>query len=158
VLQELPPETSAEVLANMEAKEANEVRGLLGFEENTAGGFMTTEYIALVETAAVETAIEALKGFTGTLESIHSVYLVTADQTLSGVVPLARLLVENRNTPLFKLAEDPIISVPSHADEKQVVGIFHKYNLLVLPVVDDKKRIIGVVTADDVLELVIKEK
>jgi magnesium transporter len=158
VLQELPPEISAEVLANMETKEANEIRELLGFEENTAGGFMTTEFISLAETASVENAIEALKSFNGPLETIHSIYLTTSDRILSGVVPLARLLVEGSKTPLFKLADDPVISVPSHADEKQVISIFHKYNLLSLPVVDDKNRILGVVTADDVLELVIKER
>lgn len=158
VLQELPPEISAEVLANMETKEANEIRELLGFEENTAGGFMTTEFISLAETASVENAIEALKSFNGPLETIHSIYLTTSDRILSGVVPLARLLVEGSKTPLFKLADDPVISVLSHADEKQVISIFHKYNLLSLPVVDDKNRILGVVTADDVLELVIKER
>ena len=119
---------------------------------------MTTEFFSLPETADVGTAIEALKSFEGSFETIHSVYLTTADRMLSGVVPLARLLVESSNTPLLKLADDPAISVPSHADEKQVINIFHKYNLLTLPVVDDKKRILGMVTADDVLELVIKEK
>lgn len=158
VLQELPPETSAEVLANMDAEEANEVRELLGFEENTAGGFMTTEYIELPETATVETAVDALRTFTGTLESIHFVYLITENRVLTKVVPLARLLIADRNTPLYSLVDDPVISVPFHADEKTVISLFHKYNLLTLPVIDDHRRLLGVVTADDALELVIKEK
>jgi magnesium transporter len=158
VLQELPPETSAEVLANMETKEANEVRELLGFEENTAGGFMTTEFIVLLETATVEAAIEALRNFSGALEFIHSVYLIASNLELTGVVPLARLLVSESRTPLSALVTDPVISVPFHADEKTVISMFHKYNLLTLPVVDDNRRLLGVVTADDVLELVIKEK
>jgi magnesium transporter len=158
VLQELPPETSAEVLANMEAKEANEVRELLGFEENTAGGFMTTEFVVLLETATVEAAIEALKNFGGAIESIHSVYLIASNLELTGVVPLARLLVSDSRAPLNTLVTDPVISVPFHADEKTVISMFHKYNLLTLPVVDDNGRLLGVVTADDVLELVIKEK
>lgn len=158
VLQELPPETSAEVLANMETKEANEVRELLGFEENTAGGFMTTEFIVLQETATVESAVEALKNFSGPLESIHSIYLISDSLVLTKVVPLARLLVADRNAPLSSLVEDTAISVPFHADEKTVVNMFHKYNLLTLPVVDDNGRLLGVVTADDVLDLVINEK
>lgn len=158
VLQELPPETSAEVLANMEVEEANEVRELLGFEENTAGGFMTTEFIVVQETATVESAVEALRNFTGQLETVHSVYLIGNDLVLTGVVPLARLLVSDRNASLKDFAEDPVIFVPFHADEKTVVSMFHKYNLLTLPVVDDNGRLLGVVTADDVLELVIKEK
>ena len=158
VLQELPPETTAEVLANMDAEEAEEVRELLGFEENTAGGFMTNEFIVLQETATVEAAIEALKNFTGALETIHAVYLVEQNLVLTRVVPLALLLISDKDAPLNSLVSDPVISVPFHADKKTVINMFHKYNLLTLPVVDDNDRLLGVVTADDVLELVIKEK
>ena len=158
VLQELPPETSAEVLANMEAKEANEVRELLGFEENTAGGLMTTEFIVLLETATVESAAEALRNFSGPLESVHAIYLIDTSLVLTRVVPLALLLVADRNAQLNSLNTDEAISVPFHADEKTVISMFHKYNLLTLPVVDDNGRLLGVVTADDVLELVVREK
>jgi len=158
VLQELPPETSAEVLANMEAKEANEVRELLGFEENTAGGLMTTEFIVLLETATVESAAEALRNFSGPLESVHAIYLIDTSLVLTRVVPLALLLVADRNAQLNSLTAEEAISVPFHADEKTVISMFHKYNLLTLPVVDDNGRLLGVVTADDVLELVVKEK
>jgi magnesium transporter len=158
VLQELPPETSAEVLAKMETEEANEVRELLGFEENTAGGLMTTEFIVALETATVEAAIEALKNFSGPLETIHSIYLIAANLVLTGVVPLGHLLVADRNATLDSLVAEAVISVPFHADEKTVISMFHKYNLLTLPVVDDNDRLLGVVTADDVLELVVKEK
>jgi len=158
VLQELPPETSAEVLANMEAEEAKEVRELLGFEENTAGGLMTTEFAVVLDTVTVEAAVETIKRFSGPLESIHSLYLVASNLTLTGVVPLARLLVADREAPLHSLVTDPVISVRFHADEKTVINTFHKYNLLTLPVVDDNDRLLGVVTADDVLELVIEER
>jgi magnesium transporter len=160
VLQELPPETSAEVLANMEAEEAKEVRELLGFEENTAGGFMTTEFIVLQELATVEAAVEALKNFSGELGSIHSIYLIASDLTLTRVVPLALLLISDKDTPLGSLVSDSdtVLSVPFHADRKTVISMFHKYNLLTLPVVDDNDRLLGVVTADDVLEFFVKEK
>jgi magnesium transporter len=158
VLQELPPETTAEVLANMETKEANEVRELLGFEENTAGGLMTTEFIVLEDTATVEAAIEALKNFTVPLETIHSICLISAGMALTGVVPLGRLLISDKDLPLSSLATDEPISAPFHADEKTVISIFRKYNLLTLPVIDDNGRLLGIVTADDVLDLVVKEK
>jgi Mg/Co/Ni transporter MgtE len=158
VLQELPPETSAEVLANMEAEEANEVRELLGFEEKTAGGLMTTEFPLVVDTGTVEDAVNALKSFSGPLESVHFIYLIETNCVLSGEVPLARILISDKRTPLRELSTEPVISVPFHADEKTVIGMFNKYNLLALPVVDDNGRLLGVVTADDVLELVIKQK
>ncbi|MGB7624338.1 MAG: CBS domain-containing protein, partial [Terriglobia bacterium] len=158
VLQELAPETSAQVLANMEKEEAKEVRNLLGFEENTAGGLMTTEFIVVGDLATVESAVAALKAFDGSMESVHAIYLIDANANLTGVVPLGRLLLAEAGASLQQLSTDPVISVPFHADEKGVVSLFNKYNLLTLPVVDDNGRILGEVTADDVLDLLISSK
>ncbi len=158
VLQELSPETSAEVLADMEKDEANEVRELLGFEENTAGALMTTEYVVVHESATVEGAVAALKTFEGPIESIHAIYLVDNADVLAAVVPVGRILLSEANLPLKELATDSLISVPSHAAAISVVDLFHKYNLISLPVVDDGGHLIGVVTADDVLELVINKR
>jgi Mg/Co/Ni transporter MgtE len=128
---------------------------LLGFEENTAGGMMTNEYIVVGDSATVEGAIVALKIFEGDLESIHSFYLIDADCVLTGAVLLARIILVDHETPLKDLSSDPLISVPFHADEKTVAELFQKYNLLTLPVVDDNGRLLGVITADDVLDLLI---
>ncbi len=156
LLQELPPETSAELLADMEKEEATEVKELLGFEENTAGALMTTEYVVVGETATVGGLMEILKHFEGNIESVHEVYLINSEATLIGAVPLARILLAAPDTQLLTLAKDPLLQVSAHADAKTVVDLFHKYNLLTLPVVDDHNRLIGVITADDVLELVVK--
>ena len=155
VLQEMPPETSAEVLADMEKDEAEDVRELLAFEEKTAGALMTTEFVFVGEAATVEGAVVALKNFEGPLESIHVIYLVDAEARLTGAVALARILLAESSTPLKGLSEEPAVSVPTHMDQKEVVDLFHKYNLVTLPVVDDKGHLLGVVTADDVLALVV---
>jgi magnesium transporter len=155
VLQEMPPEASAEVLADMEKDEANEVRALLGFEEKTAGALMTTEFIVAGEAATIEGAVAALRGFEGKLESVHMIYLIGANGALTGVVPLAQILLAESTTPLKLLSMDPLISVEAHADQKTVVDLFHKYNLVALPVIDEKSHLVGVVTADDVLEVVV---
>jgi len=158
VLQKLEPETSAEVLADMRKEEASEVRELLGFEERTAGGLMSTEFVFVGEKAVVEGAIESLKNFEGELEAIHFVYLIDDSAALTGSVPLARILLADPKTELRELAIKPVISVEANADKAEVVELFHKYNLLTLPVVDDKGRLIGMVTADDVLEVVLDRK
>jgi Mg/Co/Ni transporter MgtE len=158
VLHELSPETSAEVLADMEKEEANEVRELLGFEENTAGALMTTEYVVVHESATVEGAVAALRSFEGPIESIHVIYLVGDHAVLTGAVPVSRILLSEASLPLKELAIEPLISVPSHTAATSVVDLFHKYNLVSLPVVDDSGQLIGVVTADDVLELVITKR
>jgi len=155
VLQELPPETSAEVLADMEKDEATEVRALLGFEERTAGALMTTEFVLVHEDARLEGVIAALRSFEGKLEAVHMIYLIDAEARLTGVVPLAQILLADSSTPLKGLSMDPLISVEVHTSEKRVVDLFHKYNLVALPVVDEKSHLLGVVTADDVLELVV---
>ncbi|HUU14898.1 MAG TPA: CBS domain-containing protein [Terriglobia bacterium] len=158
VLQELSPETSAELLADMETEEAKEVRELLAFEENTAGALMTTEYLVVGETATVAGAIEALRNFEGPLESVHVIYLVNPDRVLTGAVPVARILLAESTTMLRGLTTSPMISILAHRGENEVVDLFHKYNLLALPVVDEKGHLLGMVTADDVLELVVNRK
>lgn len=158
VLHELPPETSAELLAGMESDEAKEVRELLGFEESTAGAMMTTDYIAVDESSGIASVIEALRGFEGQVESVHQICLTGPNDMLTGSVPLARILLAASDAPLKDLASDPLISVQAHADEKEVVELFHKYNLVDLPVTNEDGRLIGVVTADDALEVVVKHK
>jgi CBS domain-containing protein/sporulation protein YlmC with PRC-barrel domain len=158
ILQEMPPETSAELLADMDKEEAKEVRDLLGFEEDTAGALMTTDFIVVGDSATVEGAIVGLKYYEGPLESVHVVFLVNNEMILTGSVALARILLAEAHTPLSQLTGGPVISVNAQADNKTVVDLFHKYNLVVLPVIDDKGRLLGVVTADDVLELVVQKK
>ena len=158
VLSQLSPETSAELLADMEKEGAQDVRDLLGFEENTAGSIMTTDYVVVHETAAVDGAIAALKNFEGPIEAIQMIYLINEKVVLTGAVPVARLVLAEARTPLMELSADPLISVQAQAHVKSVVDLFHKYNLMSLPVVDDEGQMLGMVTADDVLELVINRK
>lgn len=158
VLQELPPERSAELLADMEKEEAQDVRELLGFEENTAGALMTTEYIVVGEEATVAGAIEALRNFEGPVESVHAVFLVNSQGVLTGTVPIGRILLADANTPLKTLAAEETISARTYDNDRVVIDLFQKYNLVALPVVDDVGHLLGVVTADDVLDLVVNRK
>jgi magnesium transporter len=158
VLHEMPPETTAEVLAGMEKDEAQEVQELLGFEEETAGALMTTEFVAVTESASLTEAVQALKSFEGPVESVHQICLTDPQGVLSGVVPISRILLADASTPLKEISLDPVISVHSHADEREVVELFHKYNLVALPVVDENQYLLGLVTADDVLEVVVKHR
>ncbi|MDR3674871.1 MAG: CBS domain-containing protein [Acidobacteriota bacterium] len=158
VLNQLSPETSAEVLADMEKDEAEEVRELLGFEENTAGSMMTTEYVVVHESATVEGAIEALRNFEGHVENIHQIYMIDDEATLKGAVALGRVALADANTPLGDLTTEPPISAQAEQSVRSVVDLFHKYNLMSLPVIDEDRHLLGIVTADDVLELVINRK
>jgi len=158
VLNQLSPETSAEVLADMEKEEAKEVRELLGFEENTAGSMMTTEYVVVHDSATVEGAIEALRNFEGPVEGIQQIFMIDKEAALKGAVPIGRIVLAASSTPLMDLSSEPLISVQAQQSVKSVVDLFHKYNLMSLPVVDEERHLLGIVTADDVLEVVINRK
>lgn len=158
VLNQLPPETSAEVLADMEKEDAKDVIELLGFGENTAGSIMTNEYVVVHESATVEGAIEALRNFEGEVESIQHIFVIDNEAALKGAVPIGRIVLAAANTPLMELSVDPLISVKAHESARSVVDLFNKYNLMSLPVVDDDRHLLGFVSADDVLEVVINRK
>jgi CBS domain-containing protein len=158
VLNQLSPETSAEVLADMEKEGAEEVRELLAFEENTAGSIMTTEYVVVHESATVEGAIEALRNFEGQVEAVQQIFVIDSEAVLTGAVAIGRIVLAASTTPLMDLASEPLISVQAHQSVKSVVDLFHKYNLMSLPVIDEERHLLGMVTADDVLEVVINRK
>jgi flagellar motility protein MotE (MotC chaperone)/sporulation protein YlmC with PRC-barrel domain len=153
LLADLPKEQTEKILEEMQPEEREEVSELLEFEENTAAGRMTTDYLALPPAATVSDAIEALRKFEGGIEGVSTIFLVDKDNRLVGAVPLAGLVLASADTPLSSLAPGLPISCLAGAKEKEVAELFDKYNLLTLPVVDDHGLLTGVITADDVISL-----
>jgi magnesium transporter len=123
------------------------------FEEDTAAGRMTTEYMALKPGAKVADAIEMLRNFEGGLESMSTIYIVGEKDKLLGAVPLAKIVLAPADTPLMLLSTSFMPTIHPGADEKQVAELFDKYNLLTLPVIDDQGAMTGVITADDVINM-----
>ncbi len=158
LLQELPPETSTELLAGMEPEEAEDVQELLQFEEDVAGALMTTDFIALPENATAEDAVTAVGAFEGSLESLHVLYLIDADEKLVGAIPLAQVVARPASKPLRELFEEPLISTAAEQPHDHVIELFQKYNLVSLPVVDEQGKLIGEVTSDDVIDLIVRER
>jgi len=153
LLADLPKEQTEKILEEMEPAEREEVSELLEFREDTAAGRMTTDYLALPPTAAVNDAVEALRKFEGGIEGVSTIFLVDNDNRLVGAVPLASLVLSSAETPLSSLAPGLPISCLAGAREKEVAELFDKYNLLMLPVVDAQGLLTGVITADDVISL-----
>jgi CBS domain-containing protein len=151
VLGGLEEETSHEILQEMEHEPKAEVSELLEFEDDTAGGMMNTEYIALSENATVASAIEALKGNEELAESLNTIFLIDSHERLVGTVPVARLFLYSADTPLRTLAAETLIEVPVAERQDRVTELFDKYNLLALPVVDEDRKLSGVITADDII-------
>jgi magnesium transporter len=158
ILGELP-EAKADALLNlMEPEEAQEVRLLMVYEDGTAGSLMTTEYISLSPGITVTEAFAQLRRLAAEAETIYYLYLVEEDLTLSGVLSLRELLMAEPDTLLRDLMQTRVISVhPQDADE-EVADSVNKYNLLAIPVVDNANRMLGIITVDDVLEMLIPDR
>jgi magnesium transporter len=153
LLADLPEERTAEILVQMQPEERQEVTELLEFKENSAAGRMTTEYIALPVAASASQAIEALRSFDGRLESMSTIFLIDSHGTLAGAVPLVRIVLAPAETPLLSLTQEPLVSCNEHAKEKEFAELFDKYNLLTLPVIDHRNQLMGVITPDDVINM-----
>jgi magnesium transporter len=152
-LAELEEQTSEEILEEMEQEPKTEVEELLEFAENSAGGLMNTEYVALPENATVAEAMEDLKAHEEILETLNTLFLVDQDGRLTAAVPLAKLFIARGATPLKELASEPLLQVDVEEKQDRITEIFDKYNLLALPVVDEAGKLAGAITADEVISL-----
>ncbi len=153
LLAELEEQTSEDILHEMEPEPKTEVEELLEFPEDSAGGLMNTEYVALPENAAVESAMEAFKANEEILETLNTVFLIDWDGRLTATVPLAKLFTAAGDTPLKDLAAETLIHVDVKETQDRITELFDKYNLLTLPVVDEAGKLVGAITADEVITL-----
>jgi magnesium transporter len=151
VLASLPPETSQDVLEELPGEEAREVEALLSFDEHSAGGLMSTEFVYVGETATRPEVVEWVRGRDINVEQLDTIFLIDGNAKLSGAVPMGRLLLASDDQPLTDLKLEPLVSVTPDAREKEVFALFDKYNLRSLAVVDATGRPIGAIAVDDVI-------
>jgi len=151
LLAELPEAQSEAILEEMEPEERQEVEELLEFDENSAAGCMTTDFIQLSPEATVSQAVEALRSFDGDPDQLTEIYLLDEKGVLAGVIPLARLVMALPETRLNVLAEPQVISCGAEIHQNELAELFDKYNLHEVAVVDAEKRMVGVVHADQVI-------
>ncbi|HSR70428.1 MAG TPA: magnesium transporter [Acidobacteriota bacterium] len=152
----LPPEQAQEVLELMGVKESKEVQHLLQHQDETAGRIMTPNVFALREDLTVSEAINAIQ--TGTdLEMVFYLYVVDDRNHLVGVVSLRQLLMVPPSTPLRKIMTTDVISVTTETDQEEVARIVALYDLLGVPVVDSQHRLVGIITVDDIIDVIQEE-
>jgi len=151
LLSELPEDKSDAILEEMEPEERQEVEELLEFDENSAAGCMTTDFVYLGIDATVAQAVQALRSFDGDPESVTEVFLLDEKRGLRGAIPLSRLVMAQPETRLVVLTEPRVLSCPADLNQNELAEIFDKYNLHALPVVDPHGRMVGVVRAEQVI-------
>jgi magnesium transporter len=157
LLGELPEDQSDAILEEMEPEERQEVEELLEFDEDSAAGGMTTEFVYLGIDATVAQAVQALRSFEGDPETVTEVYLLDEKRVLRGSVPLARLVMAQPDSHLSVLAEPRVLSCPPEMKQNELAEMFDKYNLHALPVTDSQGRMVGVVHAERVISF-LREK
>ena len=155
LLAELSDERSAELLNLMDAEEADDVRKLLTYPDDTAGGIMSTEFVAVRPETTAEQTIAFLRETAEETETIYYVYVTDASDTLLGVFSLRDLVIATPNTPVSDFMARRVVSVKLLDSQDLVAQVVSKYNLVAVPVVDDHNRLHGVVTADDALDKII---
>lgn len=156
LLGELSEEEVKELLSLIE-EDAEEIKGLLRYREDTAGGIMTTEFIGLPEDIPVEEAITRLREMAPDAEIIYYVYVINAQTKLTGVISLRDLIAAEDGTLLEEIMLRNVISVPAEMEQEEVARLVSRYDLLAVPVVDEEQRLLGIITVDDIIDVIEEE-
>ena len=151
LLAELPEDQSDAILEEMEPEERQEVEELLEFDEHSAAGCMTTDFVYLGIESTVAQAVQSLRTFDGDPETVTEIYLLDDKRVLHGSIPLGRLVIAQPETRLSVLMEPRVLSCPADMKQDEVAELFDKYNLHALPVVDTLNRMVGVVQSEQVI-------
>jgi CBS domain-containing protein len=166
IIEEMPPDDAADVLADLSAEkakeilehiekeEAEDIQELLGHEEDSAGGLMTTEYISYPSLITVGEVMERFKKDAEDIETVYYIYIVD-DEKLVGVLSLKELLLSGPELKIADIMETKIKTAGPEEDDGKVAEIISKYNLVALPVVDSEGFMLGIVTVDDILDRVL---
>jgi magnesium transporter len=153
----LPEERVAAVMQHVPAAARADIERLLTYPEGTAGSVMTTRFVALTASTPIEAAIDAIRALGDTSEQMNYVYVVDDSQHLVGVVPLRRLITASPDRQLAEVMLKDPASVHALSDQEEAAQLVSKYGLLSIPVVDDQHRVVGVITVDDIIDVINEE-
>ena len=157
ILGEVPQDNAMDILDYMEKDDAAEVRGLLEYPKDSAGGIMTTEVISFKESITVKEAITRLRELAPSAETIYYLYTVDEKDKLVGVVSLRELIVSHDDQVLSDIMRTSVLSVQARVDQEEVAQLVQKYNFLAVPVVDAEEKLLGIITVDDVMDVIEEE-
>ncbi len=157
LFDELPAKVVRRLLIQMSPQERELTSMLLGYEPNTAGRMMTPEYVSLKETMTVAEAINYIRGLADMKETIYYLYSIDAARRLRGILSLRDIVVAQPNQTIGQIMTREVVEVQTDTDQEEVARIIQRYDFLAVPVVDREKRLVGIVTVDDVLDVVEAE-
>jgi magnesium transporter len=154
---DLPPERAREIIEAVEEDVSNELEKLLPYPEDTAGGIMALEFVAVRADATIQEAIETIREKSKDVENLYYVWVVDDSGRLVGVISLKDLILEPSNRKVNDIMYREVISANIHTDQEEVAQLVKKYNLVNIPVVDDHHRLVGRITHDDIIDVIEEE-
>ena len=157
ILGNLPFKLRKDILRSMQKGESNEIEHLLGYAPDTAGGIMTTEYLALRGDLSVEEAIKKIKKIGPKTEVLDPIFVLDIRKKLIGTVSLRDILTAGEGDELFAIMEDNIIAAYPEDPQEEVSILVSKYDLTVIPVINHNDDLIGIITVDDIIDVIVEE-
>jgi magnesium transporter len=153
----LPPETTERVEALMPEAEREQLQELMEFDEESAGGIMAVEYVAVPEAATIRDAIHMARDRADDIEDLQKIFVVDGTGVLVGDLGVLDLIVNSRSLPVSEVMNRNVLSVPVDMDQEEVAMLFGKYDVLTLPVIDALGRLVGRITVDDIIDVMEEE-
>lgn len=157
VLNELDKAQVVSYLTLMNKEAATEIKALLHYEEYTAGSIMTTEFVAIPENSTVRSAMTILRNAAPDAETIYYIFVVDDEDHLKGVVSLRDLIIAHEDTLISSITNERIVSVLVSEDQEEVARTIKDYNFLAVPVVDFQQHMLGIITVDDIIDVLDEE-
>lgn len=157
LIEEMPSNVVKRILRNIKSEDRKIINELLNYPEDSAGSIMTTEFIDLKENMTVEQALEKIKKIGLEKETIYNCYVLNTYRKIKGIIDLKTLVISEKDTIIKDIMETNVITVSTLEDQEVVAKMFDKYNFLALPVVDKEKRLVGIVTIDDAMDVLQDE-
>jgi len=157
IIEEMPANVVKKILKNTDTKDRHLINQLLKYPDNSAGSIMTTEYMDLKKDMSVSQALSKIRETIEDTENVYTCYVISKDRKLEGVISLKELITSDDDVILENLMNRNFVSVHTNDDQEEVAEIIKKYDLIVLPVTDVEGRLLGIITIDDVMDVVEQE-
>ena len=157
IIEEMPSNLVKKILKNTNSEDRNLINQFLNYPENSAGSIMTTEYVDLKKNMKVSQAIKVIRDTVEEKENIYTCYVISEDRKLEGVVSLKELITSEDDVTIESIMNRNFVSAHANDDQEMVADVIKKYDLIILPVVDIENRLLGIITIDDIIDVIEQE-
>ena len=157
MLDEMPANVVHRLLAYTKPEMRNVINSLLKYPEESAGSIMTVEYMSLPDSCTVKEALEHIRKVAVDKETVNTCFITAQNRILTGIITLRKLIITDENVPIADIMDENVVYVSTTTDQEEVANMFQKYDLTSMPVVDSEHRLVGIITIDDVVDIMREE-